>query len=718
MKKLRTLFAPFIAILCLAGSPQAFPQELVDIIDTRDLGSDKPLGITYDPTRGGFAFADGTRDEIFVIKLTEGETGGLQVEKLAQLRLNEDDLFIPAGIAFVPAAGPGKRFAQDTSENLFAIVQTNRMALTASDLPADPFLGIFFFGLQGGFSIQRFAASLYGSTGPGGIAYDANRSSFLVTDFDRNEIIRISRDGTSMGSIPLSGGGEFDSDQPAGIDVEPDSGSIMFIDLEDRQVYVIDPLGNLVTQFSTAQFGILSPLGIAIDPVTRYIAISDFESEKIYIIRQGSDAEVEMIAPVEGVRIFGSAVTLAARLTSGTPSRVDRIDGVLFQVRPVGGTFESVVPVAPGVNPNPDTQPPFLVHVDMTDPVTFPPGDYEAQAVVRDRINGNTSTSAPVQFTVVDSRDDADVVEELEDGLHTQIISLTDGVLNRIETGNSGNQDSSISIEIPPGIPLGPNANLKVTYPDPTEIVFTDPVTMEQFSLFDLTNNIVIDIGAYLTFELFDADSEFSEDNPPRLIWSYKDENQDGIVDGTNIREIDLKICVLDESVPPQWKSVFKTQVDPVNNLLIGEVTSFSEFGVLGIAPGRIFGKVISPAQGNEGVAEADVDIEGGFNLGIDTDDEGNFVFTQVVVGDYSASSFKRGFTVPRAQSLAVGPASDQEINFQMDPSDSGPVGACPTAALIGDSKPSLLGALRNLRDGLASRNRFGSRLNGVYYSH
>jgi len=716
MRRLSHLFSLAVIFLFLIANPQAFSQELAGVINTRAMGSDKPLGITYDPTRNAFAFVDGARNEIFIIKVTEEAGGEIGAELVDRFRLSENDLVIPAGIAYVPMEADAA-----LDQDIFAVTQGR--AITSANFPADPVLGIFFFGLQGGASLRRIPADLFGSQSPGGIAFDPTSADLLVTDAVSDQIIRIGSDGTPIATIFLAGRADFDSDSPAGIEIEPETGNIAFVDTSDRQVYVIDEAGNLMTRFSTAQFGILSPMGIAIDPNTRDIAISDFESEKIYIIREGADVQMEIIAPLEGLRVFGSRVTVAARLTQGSPSRVDRIAGVRFDIRQVGSNFSPVMPVAPGVNPNPDTQAPYLVHVDMTS-APFTPGDYEVRAVVMDRITRMPRISTPVQFTVVGTREEADAVEELVDGRHSQTVSLIPGVMNRIETGNSANQDSSISIEIPPGVPLDPGASLRLIYPDPNTVVFTDPVTMEDLTLISLTNNIVQDIGSYMTFELQGGESEFSEDSRPELVWAYKDEDQDGIVDGTDIREVDLKICVLQEAEDPdnptgrpRWVGVASSRVDPANNLLIGEVSSFSEFSLLGIAPMQILGKVVS-SEGGEGVADADVDLEGAFNLGVDTNENGEFVFAQVVVGEYTASAFKRGFVAPPAQSIQ--PQAGGVItldDFVMDPGGADqPTGVCPLTALLGESTSPLLGYFRSLRDGLTGQNRLARRLTEIYY--
>lgn len=72
----------------------------------------------------------------------------------------------------------------------------------------------------------------------------------------------------------------------------------------------------------------------------------------------------------------------------------------------------------------------------------------------------------------------------------------------------------------------------------------------------------------------------------------YPDTNDDGIVDGTNILETNLRIFYLNETLN-RWEMVTPYTLDTVNNLVYGYVNHLSVFGLLGIASGSALSGIL-----------------------------------------------------------------------------------------------------------------------------
>ena len=131
-------------------------------------------------------------------------------------------------------------------------------------------------------------------------------------------------------------------------------------------------------------------------------------------------------------------------------------------------------------------------------------------------------------------------------------------------------------------------SNAKVTIPRGTKATISnDIIDVLEIKLLNVSANNVGLFNYDLKPDraLFDPYIELEID--------YKDEDNDGIVDGTNVPEKDLQIRYLDNSTD-SWVNL-PTEVDIIHNTVKARITHFTEFGI-GI-PEKVFINVTNPIQ-------------------------------------------------------------------------------------------------------------------------
>ena len=284
------------------------------------------------------------------------------------------------------------------------------------------------------------------------------------------------------------------------------------------------------------------------------------------LYRPVQSAATVITNPRNGRRIDGSSVTVCAELSFGD---LNLIRDVCFQYRmpSITGTWTNIIPAGNTIH-NPDTESPYFVQWNV---MGFPEGSVDLRAVATDIYN--IPDSAPDETTVIIDHDDPQTSESITLEGHNQLVYEIDnsavsdiGVSDGYQSGQYENAAcANVRIRIPEG-----------TFTTGTQIIAT---------FVDLAQHPELDPdGGNIGFLADITVPEDQETFPPgkivRLSFNYPDQDQDGVVDNTDIHELTLKIYTLNDL--GGMEEIDNILVDPLANIVSGETDHFSLFTILG----------------------------------------------------------------------------------------------------------------------------------------
>jgi hypothetical protein len=248
--------------------------------------------------------------------------------------------------------------------------------------------------------------------------------------------------------------------------------------------------------------------------------------------------------------IRGNSFTVKAELTQGGPEDVSPTLGVRFDVRPLpSGSF---VPIHPRHlnQPNPDVRYPYFTHWDVS---IVPDGDYELRAVAY-ALDGTADPSPETIRMTIDHSGAIDIDENFtSDSIQESRTAVDDGMENYVVSGDWTATNSAAEIFIPEGalIPLADTAIL--SFPDPAgEAPLLDPIDRS--------------LGMFIEFSFQSGETNLEEMHRADLLVSYSDYDQDGYLDGTDIRESHLEMRYFDP-IAGVYKR-FRWRVLPEHNMV------------------------------------------------------------------------------------------------------------------------------------------------------
>jgi hypothetical protein len=239
---------------------------------------------------------------------------------------------------------------------------------------------------------------------------------------------------------------------------------------------------------------------------------------------------VVISTPKDGRRIRGNSVTVRARLAQGSPDDVSPTLGVRFEYRPLPiGSF-TPIPARHANHPNPDTTFPYFIHWDVS---AVPDGDYELRALAHD-LDGVPDPAPEVITITIDHAGPADVDENVTaEGVQENRTVLDDPAENPIGSGDQTEASTATEVIVPAGALTSPTDTAILSYPDPA----TEEPNLEQPEQ---------SIDAFVDLALESGQTDFEGGLTSDLNVSYSDHDQDGVVDGTSIREDELELRYYD----------------------------------------------------------------------------------------------------------------------------------------------------------------------------
>ncbi|MFH1367827.1 MAG: T9SS type A sorting domain-containing protein [Elusimicrobiota bacterium] len=271
--------------------------------------------------------------------------------------------------------------------------------------------------------------------------------------------------------------------------------------------------------------------------------------------------------PQNGKKISGNQLMIMAEITSGKLSDVKQ---VLFEYKNNNETTTwTALPAANSNHPNPDTKPPYFIQWDAHN---LAAGKYNIRAVATDIYN--SVDPSPGYVTVTADHNDPDVCEgKNEKGEHEKKEKVSNQKDNTIKT--SDNEKNKITqIIIPKGC-MSVDSTMITVVVDP---VLNVPVP-ERFYGIDEFREITLQNGTL--------------QGEAQLIMQYADDNDDGILDGTDIPVETL--CVYSYNTTKiEWEKQNST-VNEENKTVNGKTTHFSLFALFGAPAADLSGLKIYP---------------------------------------------------------------------------------------------------------------------------
>lgn len=274
----------------------------------------------------------------------------------------------------------------------------------------------------------------------------------------------------------------------------------------------------------------------------------------------------EIKIPKDGKRVMGNSLTVVAEIVEGN---VSDVRDILFEYK---SNLTGWLPI-PAAN-NPDSSSPYFVHWDVS---KLAEGDYNLRAKATD-IDGVSDLSPP-DITVFVTEKSPDIEEWANrEGEHYKRVKLLNSEDNRVVIGRD-KRNSLTEIEIPRGSLDTETAMLKI---------IVNPVSLPH------AQRWIRPIGEYLSVELENGQTLLANNKQATLVIPYKDEDNDGKIDGTNIPEKRLMALCYRRGWRT-WKRDFGVEIDEVNNIFSITTRHFSIFGLFTPIVGDLSNIIVYP---------------------------------------------------------------------------------------------------------------------------
>ncbi|PKM97336.1 MAG: hypothetical protein CVU79_08740 [Elusimicrobia bacterium HGW-Elusimicrobia-3] len=268
-----------------------------------------------------------------------------------------------------------------------------------------------------------------------------------------------------------------------------------------------------------------------------------------------SGARAAIKIPQTGRRVNGNSVTVMAEITSGLPADVKH---VRLQYKASASPAWLDIPARdPGNHPNPDTAPPYFIHWDVTG---LPPGAYDLRAVAADL--GNAADPSPAAVTILIGADEPDIVENASGGRVTKEQLVNNLVANTLQAGDPASAQLA-KVEIPAGA---------LDYSTATVAVTNNPALLPPAPADAEAAGIAVEIN-------LSNQSALAGGRSAVVTLVYPDADNDGIVDGTNLRTNLLEMYSSPNAAGP-WQRDLESAVDLGAKKVTGRTRHFSFFAL------------------------------------------------------------------------------------------------------------------------------------------
>ncbi|MDO8803879.1 MAG: fibronectin type III domain-containing protein, partial [Elusimicrobiota bacterium] len=260
--------------------------------------------------------------------------------------------------------------------------------------------------------------------------------------------------------------------------------------------------------------------------------------------------------PQSGKKVKGNSVTVMAELVTGTAADTKNIR--LQYKLSASTTWQNIIAKDQAIHPNPDTTSPYFIHWDVTGLAT---GSYDLRAVATDM--GDASDQSPAAITIGVDTADADINEDDSSGKVIKEQKVNNLVANILQAGDSSSAQVT-KLEIPAGALDDSTVTVSVTN-NPT-LVPPAPPDAEA-------------LGIITEITLSNTQTELAGGQTAAITLLFPDADDDGIVDGTNLRASQLEMYSAHLLAGP-WEKDLASTVDLVSKKVTGRTSHFSFFAL------------------------------------------------------------------------------------------------------------------------------------------
>lgn len=258
-------------------------------------------------------------------------------------------------------------------------------------------------------------------------------------------------------------------------------------------------------------------------------------------------------SPSNGRRVSGERLTVTAE-TRCDDSR--DVKAVRFEYKRVSENAWHLIPAANREHENPDDRRPYFVHWDVSG---LSNGEYQVRSVAIG--DGGSEDSSPSYVTIVVDHSDPDCDErEDEHGRVEKIERVENHKSNRVVVSDQ-ECERPAEVNIPAGALAGDETKVSVKLNPST------PKGQENMKA----------AGTSIEIEL--QSGQCALGGEATLVLPYKDDDDDGIVDGTGIRAKDLALFYYNPS-RRKWEKMAFNSVDRRNKTVTSRTPHFSLFAL------------------------------------------------------------------------------------------------------------------------------------------
>ncbi len=282
----------------------------------------------------------------------------------------------------------------------------------------------------------------------------------------------------------------------------------------------------------------------------------------IYVPAAGGDTGTAYITtPLTGQSIYGTRVLIMAAL--GTYTEV-QVRSVRFQYKRAGETQWTDIAGLAGA-PNPDVSAPFYTFWNVNGTVASP-GVYLIRSLLT-LIDGSTVSSVVYKTVTAGDALNPDIYETDTGSAHVRYQRLYNDATNYVYFADYAT-NLVTELVIPAGA-LGDTTDV---------IMLREANSLTAYRT--LLGGMYSDAGEFCELQLQSGDTAFAGGLTVALYLPYTDANDDGILDGTTIREGELDIWTYNETTGV-WERVAGTTRYTDGNRILARLSHFSLYAVL-----------------------------------------------------------------------------------------------------------------------------------------
>jgi len=279
--------------------------------------------------------------------------------------------------------------------------------------------------------------------------------------------------------------------------------------------------------------------------------------------------------PQTGKRVTGNMVTIVAEVVLGLPSQVAQ---VRFQYSPAGAGAWTDITAANVNNPNPDYEAPYFLHINAD---ALASGAYDLRAVATDAY-GISDPAAPSVTIVVDAVN-YDINETVSGGEQRKEQKINNTVTSTVQAGDDVSALVT-KVVIPSGAVTDSTA--AVTLVSNPAAVPAPPAGADSLNLAVKVN-------------LSNGQSQLAGGQTAALTFSYKDDDGNGIVDGT-LAAVDRLRVYTAADAGGAWTQLV-TSVDKEKKTVTAVTPHFSFFSVFASAASGLSALKVYPVPWQPG---------------------------------------------------------------------------------------------------------------------